>query len=103
MACLGCGKQIEKNSDYLLRVGGLFYHLCEGCFKKSGAVEGANRLNGGKNEHEAEDRKLLEWALTVVETQAKNEALWSENTTPKETILQRELRWLHSIIKKQCE
>ena len=103
MACLGCGRQIENNSEYQMQVGNFIYVLCEVCFKKSGAVESCKRFETYKSKDDGKYRELLEQALSIVEVQEKNETLWIETTNPSEKILQRELRFLHNVIKSQRE
>ena len=84
-----------------MKVGNLIYELCEACFKMSGAIEGCKRIEKDKDEHNCRHKKLLELALSIVEGQEKNETLWIETTNPREKVLQRELHWLHDVIKKQ--
>ncbi|MBW1825213.1 MAG: hypothetical protein JRI87_11785 [Deltaproteobacteria bacterium] len=50
MACLECGRQIDSNDNYQMKIGNFIYELCRECFKKSGAVEGAQKLDGKGNE-----------------------------------------------------
>ena len=103
MACLGCGRPSDSNNEYQMQVGNFIYMLCEVCLKKSGVVEICKRLETDESKDDGKYRKLHEQALSIVEVQEKNETLWIETANPSEKILQRELRWLHSIIKNQRE
>jgi hypothetical protein len=100
MICLACGRKLENDGAYQIKVGNFTYMLCEECFKKSGAIEGSKRIETHKSKHNCRYRKLLDVALSIVEGQEQNETLWPENSSPREKVLQRELRWLHEIIKK---
>ena len=100
MICLACGRKLENDGAYQIKVGNFTYMICEECFKKSGAIEGCKRIETHKSKHNCRYRKLLDVALSIVEGQEQNETLWPESSSPREKVLQRELRWLHEIIKK---
>ena len=100
MICLACGRQLKNDDAYHMNVGFFTYKLCKECFKKSGAIEGCKRIETDHSKHNCRYRKLLNVALSIIEGQEQNETLWPENSTPREKVLQRELRWLHEIIKK---
>ena len=100
MTCLVCGRKLENDRAFQIKVGNFTYVLCEECFRKSGAIEGSKRIETDESKHNCQYQKLLYVAMSIVEGQEQNETLWSENASPREKILQRELRWLHEIIKK---
>ena len=100
MICLACGSKLEDDGAYQMKIGNFIYILCEECFKKSGAIEGCQRIETGKSKHNCRYQKLLYVALSIVEGQEQNESLWPEDSSSREKVLQRELRWIHGIIKK---
>ena len=100
MICLACGRKLENDGAFQIQVRNFTYVLCEECFRKSGAVEGCKRIETDESKHNCRYRKLLYVALDIIEGQEQNETLWPENSSPREKILQRELRWIHEIIKK---
>ena len=100
MVCLVCGRKLENDDAYQMKVGNFTYILCEECFKKSGAIEGYKRIETDEKKHNCRYQKLFRLALSIVEGQEQKETLWAENSSPREKVLQRELLWLHEIIKK---
>lgn len=100
MRCLACGRKLENDGAFQIKVGNFTYVLCEECFKKSGAIEGFQRIETHEKKHNCQYRKLLDVALSIVEGQEQNETLWPEDLSSREKVLQRELLWLHEVIKK---